>query len=336
MNWFSNLLAMKVICASAVFAQASVIIDTVTIGNPDNTGDARYPSGSGQSFGAVDHVYNIGKYEVTAGQYAEFLNAVAATDTYGLYNTSMWSDESGCKIGRSGSSGSYTYSVGSDWADRPVNYVSWGDSARFSNWLHNGQPTGMQTLGTTEDGSYLLDGAISDAELLSIQRKPNATWAIPTEDEWYKAAYHKNNQAAGAYSDYPTSSDTAPSNALVDPDAGNNANFFHVGYTIGNPYWRTVVGEFENSASAYGTFDQGGNVWEWNEAIHDSSPRRVLRGGAYGYSDEGLHASFRNVKPPSWEVGSLGFRLSHVPEPSTVALLALGVFGVLKRQRTNW
>ena len=37
--------------------------------------------------------------------------------------------------------------------------------------------------------------------------------------------------------------------------------------SIGSPYYRTNVGEFENSASAYGTFDQGGNVWEWNEAI---------------------------------------------------------------------
>ena len=37
--------------------------------------------------GSVGYNYNIGKYEVTAGQYTEFLNAVARTDTYGLYNT---------------------------------------------------------------------------------------------------------------------------------------------------------------------------------------------------------------------------------------------------------
>ena len=43
-------------------------------------------------FGAVGYMYNIGKYEVTAGQYCEFLNKVAATDTYGLYNDSMCED----------------------------------------------------------------------------------------------------------------------------------------------------------------------------------------------------------------------------------------------------
>jgi formylglycine-generating enzyme required for sulfatase activity len=43
--------------------------------------------------------------------------------------------------------------VVADWADRPVNYVSWGDAARFANWLHNGQPSGAQDLTTTEEGA---------------------------------------------------------------------------------------------------------------------------------------------------------------------------------------
>jgi hypothetical protein len=139
-----------------------VVIETVSVGNPGNAGDTRIQG----NFGAVDHVYAIGKYEVTAGQYTVFLNAVAATDTYGLYHTWMDYDadpsRNGCNIKRQGTSGSYTYSVASDWADRPVNYVSWGDAARFANWLHNGQPTGAQDLTTTEDGSYFLNGMTSD------------------------------------------------------------------------------------------------------------------------------------------------------------------------------
>ena len=47
----------------------------------------------------------------------------------------------------------YTYTVAPDWASRPVNEVGWGDAARFADWLHNGQPTGMQDLTTTEDDS---------------------------------------------------------------------------------------------------------------------------------------------------------------------------------------
>ena len=76
------------------------------------------------------------------------------TDTYGLYNTSMWSSDYGCKIEQSGIDGGYTYAVATDWANRPVNFVSWGDAARFANWLTNNQPTtSIQDLSTTEDGS---------------------------------------------------------------------------------------------------------------------------------------------------------------------------------------
>ena len=63
-------------------AQAVVGIETVPVGDPGNAADKRSIGGSG----AVSYTYNIGKYEVTAGQYTAFLNAVAATDTYGLYN----------------------------------------------------------------------------------------------------------------------------------------------------------------------------------------------------------------------------------------------------------
>ena len=130
-------------------------MEVVPVGNPGNAPDTRYdPSG----YGGVSYEYNIGKYEVTAGQYTEFLNAVADTDTYGLYNTSMDISDLGCQITRTGSSGSYTYDFSgrpggtteADWIKRPVNFVSWGDAARFSNWLHNGQPSGPQGDGTTE------------------------------------------------------------------------------------------------------------------------------------------------------------------------------------------
>jgi sulfatase modifying factor 1 len=335
-----RLLAVVVVCACGFrVSGAALTIDTVAVGNPGNAGELS-GSGAGGSgpdriCGAVDYSYNIGTYEVTAGQYTAFLNAVAATDTYELYNPYMWSHEAGCKIERTGSSGSYTYSVAPDWAERPVNFVSWGDAARFSNWLHNGQPSGLQGLGTTEDGAYFLDGAMTHPELLAITREADATWVIPSEDEWYKAAYHKNDGASGNYFDYPTSSDAVPNNDLIDPDPGNNANFFHEGWTIGGPYWRTEVGEFENSDSPYGTFDQGGNVWEWNETILYGA-YRGLRGGAFStYGGVlSLHASSRSSDfGPTYEEGIIGLRVCEVPEPVSMALLALGGVVVLGRRR---
>jgi sulfatase modifying factor 1 len=307
------------------------------VGNAGNAGELSGQGAGGYGpdriCGAVDYVYNMAKYEVTAGQYTEFLNAVAATDTYGLFNESMWWNAHGCKIERTGSPGNYTYSVAPDWANRPVNLVSWGDAARFANWLHNGQPTGPQGLGTTEDGSYFLNGAMTHDELMAVTRAPDATWVIPTEDEWYKAAYHKNDGVTGNYFDYPTSSDSTPSNLLIDPDPGNNANFYQDGFTIGEPYWRTEVGEFENTVSPYGVFDQGGNVWEWTEGI-EYGMFRVLRGGSFVSTALHLRASFRNFQAtPITEDWVLGFHLSEVPEPGTLGLLVFGAVAFVAKRR---
>jgi len=302
-------------------------LEFVTVDNADND-----PDDTG--YGAVAYEYNIGKYEVTAGQYCEFLNAVAVTDTYGLYNTNMWSSDYGCKVERTDTGSGYSYSVASDWANRPVNYVSWGDAARFANWLTNGQPTGVQGLSTTEDGSYYLNGATTNAALLAVTRKANARYVIPTEDEWYKAAYHKNDGVTGNYWDYPTGTNSVPSNDLVDPDPGNNANFavsWPGDVTIGSPYWRTPVGEFENSESPYGTFDQGGNVWEWNEAILSGS-HRGDRGGSFNHGDDGMLVAYRHHNSPANEPLSMGFRVA-TPEPATLLLLALGGAALAARRR---
>jgi formylglycine-generating enzyme len=300
-------------------------LETVTVGNPGNAGELSGTdaggSGPDRICGRVDYTYRIGKYEVTAGQYTVFLNAVAQTDTYGLYNTGMWSGAYPCGIERTGLSGSYTYNVPAEWANRPVSWVSWGDAARFANWLRNGQPTGPQDPSTTEDGSYALNGAITDADLVLVARKPNAAWVIPSEDEWYKAAYHKDDGATGHYFDYPTSSDNLPSNVLGDPtDPGNNVTYFDFyghfngDYTIGSPYFRTEAGDHENSRSPYGTFDQGGNVWEWNESVFAGSTRG-LRGGSFAGYDGYLYAGVRSAKyGPTVEGYDFGFRVVSIPD----------------------
>jgi formylglycine-generating enzyme len=316
MTLTSRITPMLILCAALPHAGALVTVDTVTVGNANNWPDLRYGT---PGFGSVLYTYEISTYEVTASQYTEFLNAVAAADPYELYNAFMWSSEYGCKIQRSGSSGSYSYAVAAEWANRPVNYISWGDAARFCNWLHNGQPSEPEGFATTENGSYFLNGALTDSELLTITREPDATWVIPSEDEWYKAAYHKNDGVTDHYWDYPTSSDTPPGNDLITPDPGNYANYYDGVYTIGSPYWRTAVGEFENSASPYGTFDQGGNIWEWNESVLLYNTSRGMRGGSfYHYGVELLHASTRSSEPPSFEDSYLGLRLIRLSQPGMV------------------
>jgi len=297
-----------------VASATEITIDLVAVGNSGNTANFT-------GYGAVGYDYFIGKYEVTAGQYTKFLNDVAATDTYGLYNESMWSSSHGCKIQRAGSPGNYTYSVAEDWANRPVNYISWGDAARFVNWLYNHQPIGSQNLATTEDGSYYLNGAMTTAELLAVTRKPDATWVIPNRNEWYKAAFHKNDGVTGNYFLYTTASDSYPSNSLTAPDPGNNATFYDNGYTIGLPYLRTVVGAHENSESPYYAFDMGGNIEEWNDTIVNGSYRRIS-GGSYSTTRETLcSAVMGGIYDPHSESSGVGFRIVFLPIiPKTITV----------------
>ena len=338
LNRIGSLLGVVAVCVCAVTASADVVIDTVTVGNLGNAGEL---SGGGaygpeRICGAVDYTYNIGKYAVTAGQYTEFLNAVAATDTYDLYITSMWSNEYGCKIQRAGSQGSYTYSVAADWADRPVNYVCYWDACRFANWMHNGQPTGAQGPGTTETGAYTLNG-YQGSDGREIQRNADWQWAITSEDEWYKAAFHKNDGVTGNYWDYPMGSDALPDNGLPGGDTGNSANFYSdiYGYAIGAPYWRTPGGYFSLSDSPYGTFDQGGNVWEWNESVVREDVDWAYRGtrGAHAWGQQyPMHALYRYDNSPAFQDYTFGFRLSAVPEPTSILILALGALGILRRR----
>jgi hypothetical protein len=88
---------------------------TVPVGNPNNAADNAVMDDGTSGYGSVGYNYSIGEYDVTVGQYAAFLNAVAATDTYGLYNPNMATNLNIAGIAQNGTSGSYTYSVIS-WA----------------------------------------------------------------------------------------------------------------------------------------------------------------------------------------------------------------------------
>ena len=330
--------AALVLLGLCISAQA-VTIATVPVGNAGNAGELSGAGAGGEGpdriCGSVGYNYNIGKYEVTAGQYTDFLNAKATvSDPYGLYNTSMWSSSYGCKIQRSGGGtvpNPYTYTVTSDRANRPVNYVSYWDSCRFANWLGNGQGGG-----STETGAYTL-GGYNGQDGRTIGRNANWKWAVTSEDEWYKAAYYKGGSTTAGYWDYPTKSNIAPANQVLPTDPGNSANHYINNYSIGSPYYRTNVGEFENSGSVYGTFDQGGNVWEWNEAIvYEGSnyAYRGVRGGSFGYNDDYLQASSRYYTTPTYEDDHIGFRVSEVvPEPSSILALAGGLISLLGIRR---
>jgi formylglycine-generating enzyme len=295
------LLAAAFLAASTA-ATANIVIDTVLIGNANNANDST-------GYGGVGYNYHIGTYEVTNNQYTAFLNATAATDTHSLYNTDMNNNTHG-GITRSGSSGSYTYSVKSGFGNKPVNYVSFWDAARFSNWL---------TTGGTETGVYNLNGTTAPTNN-TITRDAtafnNGGVAVASENEWYKAAYYDPtlNSGSGGYWLYPTQS-----NSITTTDA----NFDMSVGTV------TDVGTYAADPSFYGTFDQGGNAWERNDEILSTSDRG-LRGGEFGSGHNALQSSNVSTLDPTVEFGALGFRVSSlapIPEPSAYAAI-LGCLGL--------
>jgi len=286
-------------------ARAEMTMDRVRVGHPGNTCEVQ----TNGCFGAVGYVYQIGRYEVTNAQYAEFLNAVAATDTYALYNTYMNSTSHG-GISRGGSPGSYTYSTKLGMGGKPVNYVSFYDALRFANWMHNGQPTGAQDETTTEDGAYEL--ALGS----SVARKDGAMIFLPSEDEWYKAAYY--NVASSGYFDYPAGSDTQVT-CIAPGAAANTANCKDIIGTV------TDVGAYTGSASPAGTFDQGGNLWEWHEAVIGLD--RGVRGGCFLNPENYLAAQGWGTSYPTNEYDLLGFRVASARSVGSVP--SLGPVGVV-------
>lgn len=269
----------------------AVEIETVPIGNAGNPVES--PFGR---FGSVPYEYRIGKFEVTNDQYVDFLNAVdpEGTNSLGLYKVGLPFDGPGGIDFDVGAPKGSKYTSKPGRSNNPVNMVNWYDGLRFANWLHNGQGSGE-----TETGAYTLVGSTPiPSNGPNIPRNPDAIWFLPTENEWFKAAYHKNDGVTGNYWDYPTSSDTVPFSDEPPgndaPDPTNVANYhnhdglpngYNDGWAVtgtpildGSRNYLTDVGAYSQAPSPYGTFDQGGNVEEWLEDGFQGS-FRSLRGG---------------------------------------------------------
>ena len=326
------------------FPAGAVTIDMVTVGNPGNTPD----TATGNVYGSVAYSYQIGKYDVTIGQYTEFLNAADpnGTNPYGIYNPAMGTDLNiaGITFNTFSKPGEKYSAIsnGGDSSNRPITYVSRFDAARFANWMHNGQGSG-----STETGAYTLGGATSGD---AVTRNVGATFYIPTENEWYKAAYYSPllNSGSGGYYAYATQSNTAPDNSIGS--GANQGNYYSDsnGYSVTQSLvysptqnYLTDVGAFSGSGSYYGTFDQSGNAYQWNDLDGTAGSSRAVRGGYWYSIPFGLSSLSRFTIAPSDEFASDGFRLASpmsVPEidaaglGSVIALISGGLC-LLERRR---
>ncbi len=189
-------------------------------------------------------------------------------------------------------------------ANRPVRWVTWHEALAYCRWLTealrgwSGTPPRLAAL--------LRDG-----------------WAIslPSEAEWEKAA-RGGVEMTNPGRIYPWG----------DEPGAERANYSATG--IGTT---SAVGAFPAGASPYGLLEMAGNVWEWTRSLWgedwqkpsfgypyraedgrealDASNQvlRVLRGGAYYESADGIRASARLRNFPYGRFNYYGFRLVCVP-----------------------
>jgi sulfatase modifying factor 1 len=177
-----------------------ITIDWVTVGNPGNANDPA----TGNLYGAVAEEYRIMEFEWTNSQYAQFLNAIDpdGTNPNAVWNANMGSNAWGGISFTSGNASGSKYATKTDMGNKPVNYVSWWDAARVSNWLHNG----ALTYGSTDSsatapqntGAYTTGAATSGD---AVAKNAGALYWVPSDNEWYKAAYYNPtlNGGTGGY-----------------------------------------------------------------------------------------------------------------------------------------
>jgi formylglycine-generating enzyme required for sulfatase activity len=266
-------------------------IDFVDIGNTGNAADTT-------TYGAVPYEYRTGKNEISELQ-------ITKATQIGMANVSA---------------GAWTGS-------QPAANISWYEAAAFVNFLNtNSGKTAAYNLTFTTNWSM----ALWDSEQAwtaggtNLYRNKNAFYFLPSENEWYKAAYY--NAAGTNYFLYPTASSSAPGSVASGTSAGTAV--YNRGVSV------PAIVDSAGGLSPYGTMGQGGNVFEWTESAFagtnsSSSENRARRGGFWKSSEGSLRSSSRDFDAPSSGSSSLGFRVASVPEPSTYALLLMTGAGAL-------
>jgi MYXO-CTERM domain-containing protein len=108
-------------------------------------------------------------------------------------------------------------------------------------------------------------------------------------------------------------------------DTGNSANCFGAGGELTN------VGAYGLSDSPYGTYDQGGNVHEWNESMVLGT-QRGFRGGAWNAGASDLVVTNPYSATPTFESNYIGFRVAPEPGPGLLGMTAVLGLGLLRKR----
>ena len=285
-------------------------IDFVNIGNAGNANDSGTTGLFSSPYGGVGYEFQMGTYEISEDM-----------------------------INKANTLGGLLISKCTRGVNQAATRVSWNEAARFVNWLNVSsgyapaynfavQPGGAGYTGNEDLVLWTPSNGGYDAS--NRYRNSSARYVLPSEHEWYKAAYYSGSGAL--YFDYATGSDVIPTAVASGTTAGTAvyANVTSSPAAVNNA----------GGLSAYGTMGQNGNVWEWAESAIDginnsSSENRAVRVGDWINAESNLRSSFRVYFTPANSGNILfGFRVASVPEPScTVLMISAGLLALARRRR---
>ncbi len=157
------------------------------------------------------------------------------------------------------------------------------DKIQGANWQ---QPRGPESSIAGKDSHPVVQVSWDDAKAFCDW----AGLALPTEEQWEKAARGRDGRI------WPWGN---------EPPTAGHCNFNN---TVGDT---TPVGEYSPTGdSPYDCVDMAGNVWEWTASWFDQTQSgRVLRGGSWVNSRRYARASIRNYYTPVYALNDIGFRL---------------------------
>jgi formylglycine-generating enzyme len=294
-------------------------IDFVTVGDPGNPNDSGTTGSYFSPYGGVASEFRMGTYEVSR----DAITKANAQGSLGITLADMTS-------------------FGGNGVNRPATGVSWNEAARFVNWLNTSNGFSAAYKFTLQPGDVGYNANVNielwtsgDAgyDASNLYRNANAYYYLPSEDEWYKAAYYSGT--GSTYFDYATQQDAPSTPTAVSGGTGANEAVYAPASAPG-------PADIDNAGglSHYGTMGQNGNVWEWNESAFTapndpSSEDRAIRGGGWVDPEVVLRSSGRGYGDPAGEGFAIGFRVASVPEPSAALLVLMAGGAWLLRRRAS-